>query len=511
MKSIGFKNFRKFVEFPELEMSEMTFLVGANNSGKSTLVKSILLILDYLRVQQRDKMHFDKNTLNDINIVTFGRALNNSAETKEISFNCRLGDFSIEIKCKGEEQNTFASVTCINITNNESLICLEINYQTNTIAFELKTKYEASEKKIEAVDIQKIIRKSISDINKQLKSATELKDTIKLQTELYNQKNKLKRSANYVSVNNLNSEKTRVEFPLTDQVNANSKGEIFKELIDDFIRTNKNLMSSEIIRKDKAKFNDLRYIDQHSSLIDQFSIDLTDVLFKNRFIYLAAHSSKQSALFSVRDKDNALSATIHEYYQLGLADLSEGHKFIRNWMKEFMIGDDFKIELIESEAYTFSVLFEGKWVYLGDKGMGSIQVMTLILQMATIISKYSGNTEGCLVMVEEPELNLHPKLQSLLVDLFMSINQEYKIRFIIETHSEYIIRKTQVLVANSNYKDQSDVDDNVKFKVYYFPENNPPYSMGYMPSGRFIEKFEDGFFDEAGKWHMELIKKERGL
>ena len=138
--------------------------------------------------------------------------------------------------------------------------------------------------------------------------------------------------------------------------------------------------------------------------------------------------------------------------------------------------------------------------------------MILLLRIATIINKYkSDKIVAPIVFIEEPELNLHPSLQSKLLDLFESMNKYHDVKFIIETHSEYLIRKSQVIVANSNYKDQSDVDDNVQFKVYYFLENKAPYSMGYMPSGRFIEKFGDGFFDEAGKWHMELIKNERGL
>ena len=91
MKSIGFKNFRRFDNFPSLELGEITLMVGGNNSGKSTLVKSILLTLDYLRTQQGDKMYFDKNTLNDVNIVTFGRARCNYSDSREIVFDCTLG------------------------------------------------------------------------------------------------------------------------------------------------------------------------------------------------------------------------------------------------------------------------------------------------------------------------------------------------------------------------------------------------------------------------------------
>ena len=39
---IGFSNFRKFANFPEIDLGDITILVGGNNSGKSTLVKAFL-------------------------------------------------------------------------------------------------------------------------------------------------------------------------------------------------------------------------------------------------------------------------------------------------------------------------------------------------------------------------------------------------------------------------------------------------------------------------------------
>jgi predicted ATPase len=181
-------------------------------------------------------------------------------------------------------------------------------------------------------------------------------------------------------------------------------------------------------------------------------------------------------------------------------------------MNLFEIGEDINITLHAGEAYEVDIIEDlVKWISLADKGMGSIQVMTLLFRLASIIRKHSKKGNGITLIVEEPELNLHPKLQSLLADLFFEVNKTYGIRFIVETHSEYLIRRTQVIVANENYKDQKDVDENNKFRVYYFPKKEMAYDMGYTQNGRFIEKFEDGFFDEAGKWHLEIIKKERGL
>ena len=58
-KSLEFKNFRKFADFPAIEFNDITFLVGANNSGKSTFVKAVMLVYNYL--QQRDLRTVDFN------------------------------------------------------------------------------------------------------------------------------------------------------------------------------------------------------------------------------------------------------------------------------------------------------------------------------------------------------------------------------------------------------------------------------------------------------------------
>ena len=48
MKQIGFKNFRKFASFPAIDLAPITILVGENNAGKSTVVKGLLALSDFL-------------------------------------------------------------------------------------------------------------------------------------------------------------------------------------------------------------------------------------------------------------------------------------------------------------------------------------------------------------------------------------------------------------------------------------------------------------------------------
>jgi len=54
MKSISFKNFRRFAYFPELKFGDITILVGGNNAGKSTLQKALLLVFETSELSRRN-------------------------------------------------------------------------------------------------------------------------------------------------------------------------------------------------------------------------------------------------------------------------------------------------------------------------------------------------------------------------------------------------------------------------------------------------------------------------
>ena len=92
MKQIFFSNFRRFEYFPPLSFGDITFLVGGNNCGKSTLVKALLLTFDNLRhirnswkdpSSHAPKFRFDANQIHDLHVGTFWRALNHHAADKK--------------------------------------------------------------------------------------------------------------------------------------------------------------------------------------------------------------------------------------------------------------------------------------------------------------------------------------------------------------------------------------------------------------------------------------------
>ena len=228
--------------------------------------------------------------------------------------------------------------------------------------------------------------------------------------------------------------------------------------------------------------------------------------------YIYAHAASQILLYNSSD-NNYLSKTIHEFADLKGGKDNNAYEFVCKWMVKFGIGNNFRLESIGGEAHTFDIIeFDNKIVPLADKGMGTIQLMILLLRIAIIINsrKRLNDKFPITVIIEEPEQNLHPKKQSQLIDFFYDVFNEYNIKFIIETHSEYLIRRSQVIVAEKGYKDEEELKRKSPFKVYFYPEEGLPYDMEYQINGRFTNDFESGFFDEASKNALQLSRIERG-
>ena len=135
--------------------------------------------------------------------------------------------------------------------------------------------------------------------------------------------------------------------------------------------------------------------------------------------------------------------------------------------------------------------------------------MILLLRLATIIRKYNVGKDNIIVLVEEPEQNIHPDLQVLLTDLFCDVFKKWGIRFIIETHSEYLVRHAQFVVASRKYKYQQESIERNPFKVYYFRQDDVPYDMILEDTGRFRNSFGNGFFNVAATESLRLSKTER--
>jgi predicted ATPase len=109
------------------------------------------------------------------------------------------------------------------------------------------------------------------------------------------------------------------------------------------------------------------------------------------------------------------------------------------------------------------------------------------------------------VALEEPECHLHPSLQSKFADMLVDANKQYGIHFLVESHSEYFIRKLQLLVS------QDEIDNEDISLLYVNPASRPSYipvitDIGLEKDGTLKNEFGSGFFDESLRLSKELFR-----
>ena len=254
--------------------------------------------------------------------------------------------------------------------------------------------------------------------------------------------------------------------------------------------------------------SDKAYIHERSGILIELSEDLSSTISGISAEYIYAHSASQNIFYNTADKNDYMAKAIHRYYREKIVPGSTPHTFVKTWMKKFGIGDDFEIVSFGGEAYRFYI-YEGKErMDLADKGMGSNQIMILLISLASMIRRYENTYAKPFIVIEEPEQNLHPDLQRMLTELLAYVNENFKFKFIVETHSEYMIRRSQVLVAEGEFKNEKDLEENCPFKVYYFPKEGDPYDMEYSITGRFGKPFGKNFYDASAQDSIALNKLE---
>ena len=516
MDSITFKNFRQFKDETTFELKNINILVGKNNSGKSTLTKGIRLYLFNLQKLEEDSFNnpfnkmpffkFGSNAYDNPHVGTFGRAFTKGSTDDSILFSACFGHITIKttvtryykdidgtlIDCFDK---TTAPISRISITDDDfsahyvfdfenSIQKIEINSRGADLRNKLWTEELAEIKK----DPQRYKKNKLGEWRFVLSQDAERAETIN-------------RCLSYSNKNDIIIEEP-LQLSLPD-------GKLYMNILTGALKgALENHIKHTSHNGSKIKIEDYLLL---LEIIRKTSIAIAWNVIGDEIEYIEAHSVTHSVVYNITDKNDYMAQTILNYLNEGIRQNDPEKEFIEDWMMKFDIGEDFEIESIGGECYKLNIIEDvdhpKNTISLLDIGVGSNQIMILLLQMATIMHKNRGAAIPPLVIIEEPEQNLHPKLQSFLADLFREVylypikeNENSRgISFIIETHSEYLVRKSQVLVAK-----RKQIDTN-PFTVFYMEKGKVPRQIRYQDDGVFYDDIGEGFYDEAISLTEEIV------
>jgi len=138
--------------------------------------------------------------------------------------------------------------------------------------------------------------------------------------------------------------------------------------------------------------------------------------------------------------DKTFTSSLKELEKENYEDhFSELNSYLRIWLKEFDVGEFIEFNRISS-GYQFLIQRNGRKVELIDQGSGISKLLSIIINVGihAIETQYTIGLKTILFLIEEPELHLHPMLQSKLADFIIYCLNKFDVNFIVETHSEYL-------------------------------------------------------------------------
>ena len=118
---------------------------------------------------------------------------------------------------------------------------------------------------------------------------------------------------------------------------------------------------------------------------------------------------------------------------------------ISEWLQEMDLAHSFILERTgPSSEKKYDVRIQkrehGTKVTLADMGYGLSQFLPIL-----VLCYYA--PEGSTLILEQPGIHLHPKVQSQLADLLIEVIIERKLQILLESHSEHLLTRLQLRIA----------------------------------------------------------------
>ncbi len=170
---------------------------------------------------------------------------------------------------------------------------------------------------------------------------------------------------------------------------------------------------------------------------------------------------------------------------------------VKRWMVDFGLAEDLQVREDTSLVFGIDVLPPGleRAVTLSAVGVGVSQVLPVIVQCLVA-------GPGALIVLEQPELHLHPAAQQHLADFLLACTA-WGQNLLVESHSEYLVLRLRRRVAE-DWTDRLR-DDLVLLFASRGHEGETVYQpIGLTNTGALVE-WPDGFFDQGSDDAHQLL------
>lgn len=132
-------------------------------------------------------------------------------------------------------------------------------------------------------------------------------------------------------------------------------------------------------------------------------------------------------------------------------DNDEEVKLVTKYLKK--LGYDWNLKLVNINKNIYEIILtkEGKEFYINQASSGEKEIINFLLGV------FAFNINNGIIIIDEPELHLHPKWQNVLLNLFIELSELTKNQFILSTHSPIFINDKSYNHIFRVFKDENNI------------------------------------------------------
>ena len=397
LKCLRIRNFKIWKDTGDIRLAPITLFFGANSSGKSSIGQFLMMLKQTVESPDRKAVFYPGGRNSAVQLGSYQEMVFHHDPEKKVSFEYKW-DFEDTLKFKDPVSGKYFSGETLSF---EARVGLGDKDQRSLVLDHLK--YQLIDK-----------NKSTASVGMERKSGT--KAEYKVEAEKYSLKRKPGRAW---------SPGAPVRFyGFPDEVVAYHQNADFVQAL--------NLRHEKLFRL-------LSY--------------LGPLRIKTERLYSWTGIEPESVGYAGENTVAAILAARSRRISLGYKRPAKPfEEIIALKLKEMGLIEEFKVNPISEQRQEYEVKLRTRgskdWVDLPDVGFGISQVLPVLVQCF-----YA--PQGSSILMEQPEIHLHPNAQSALADVMIDVvnsrenGADRNIQLIIETHSEHFLRRLQRRIAEN--------------------------------------------------------------
>lgn len=550
IKTWRLKNFKSIGESMEaIHFGKLTILAGANSSGKSSVIQSILLLMQTLAGKSQSALQLNGEL---VSLGTVGDLWHDGKIDEPLSFEFSLDNpkqphtdihFNLNFLPIASDDYTGTLVGLVDgnyiekdVTAPRYFEYLHVKYNgpkvfdhEQYIVEELSENVQANAElqladsgltqisaiKGAKIDLQQFLPGRITFSATRTKTALDWETFLADPLEHKMRRDQLRATLQDDYMQKIETAIQVLELPALHDVNATSHKTTLVQYRDWYGRL--SAVQAQALKEHYQQHLEGLLVDviqEHTlDFTEQFS-DTAIEFFNRKIRYLSANRIAPTALFN-RLESKSWSEVNTNGSNVAAALIEFGAKTIRFWhpvdqevvhdtlmtavmlwLKYFELVEDIKTRDYGKLGTFLSVksFNVDRDIDLTSVGFGISQILPIIVQ--GLLTPING-----MFIVEQPEVHLHPQVQSQLAIFFLALTQA-GVQCLVETHSEHIVDQLRLLIA------QRKQDTQAKLRMYFvsrLPKEGSVFEKVEVSKAGNITNWPEGFMNQSKKASEQLL------